>query len=55
MEDVKVEGFYPAQILSLKKGSAVLLQSDCLDAGGDWEASVNMLLKEGWNINEVSG
>ena len=53
MENIKVEGYYPAHILSLKKDSIVLQQSDCVDAGGDWSASVHFLLNEGWSIDEV--
>ena len=54
-QEVKIEGYHPSQILSLKNGKAILLQTDCMDAGGDWVASVTMLLKEGWSINEVAG
>lgn len=55
MEYIKIDGVHPAQILSLKNGSAILLQTDCMDAGGDWVASVVSLLKEGWSVNEVAG
>ena len=55
MEEIKIEGYRPGQILSLKKGNVVVFQNDCMEAGGDWEASINMLLKEGWSINEVAG
>ena len=53
MEDIKIAGYYPGDILSLKKNSIILNMQDCLDAGGDWTKSVENLLMNGWEINEI--
>lgn len=53
MEDVKINGYYPAHILTLKKEKMILKQSDCMDAGGDWDKSVHYLLNDGWVIGET--
>jgi len=55
MENIKKEECHPSQILSLKKGNAIVSQIDCMEAGGNWEISIANLLKDGWIINEVVG
>ena len=53
MENLKFGEYYPGEILSLKKGNITVYRDDCMDAGGDWEKSIDNLLNQGWEIGET--